>query len=229
MRRPAHRAALQAALVPALAIVLTLVTAIPAVAQLQDYSEVVPPSADTQSGLFTVHRVDDRLLFEIPDDVLGRDMIIMSRFAKAQQGLSNAGANMAGNITVRWERHGDRILVRAVSYQSVAEEDSAVALAVQNSSFPPILHSLAIQARGEGTSVIDVTDLYLGTPRPSRCRATGDRSFPCAVTIATGAGWSGRVPSRSTSRCVWCRPTPPTSRPRARAAGRSRSRSITRW
>ena len=157
-----RRTTLRAASVSTLAIVLTLATAVPALAQMQDYSEAVPASAETQAGLFTVHRIGAQLLFEIPDEVLGRDMIIMSRFAKAQQGLSNAGANMAGNITVRWERHDDRILVRAVSYQNVAEEDSPVALAVQNSSFPPILHSLPIQARGEGTSVIDVTDLYLG-------------------------------------------------------------------
>jgi len=142
--------------------ILVVLTAAPAVAQIQDYGEVVPASAQTQSGLFDVHRVDDKLLFEIPDAVLGRDMIIMSRFAKAQQGVSTAGANMAPNITVRWERHDDRILVRAMSYQNIADDGSAVSLAVQNSSFPPILHSLPIAARGDDTSVIDVTDLYMG-------------------------------------------------------------------
>ncbi|HJO69798.1 MAG TPA: DUF5117 domain-containing protein, partial [Rhodospirillales bacterium] len=142
--------------------ILAVVAAHPALAQMQDYGEVVPASAETQSGLFDVHRVDDKLLFEIPDAVLGRDMIIMSRFAKAQQGVSTAGANMAPNITVRWERREDRILIRAMSYQNVADDGSAVAIAVENSSFPPILHSLPIEARGAGTSVIDVTDLYMG-------------------------------------------------------------------
>ena len=141
---------------------LALAAASPALAQMQDYSDVVPASAETQSGLFDVHRVDDKLLFEIPDAVLGRDMIIMSRFAKTQQGFSTAGANMAPNITVRWERRNDRILIRAMSYQNIADDGSAVAIAVDDSAFPPILHSLAIQARGDGTSVIDVTDLYMG-------------------------------------------------------------------
>ncbi len=141
-------------------------------AQMQDYDEVVPASAETQEGVFTVHRAGDQLLFEIPDAALDRDMIIMSRFARAQQGLSTAGANMTGNITVRWERRGDRILVRAMSYQNIAEDGSAVAIAVEDSAFPPILHSLPIQARGAGTSVIDVTDLYMGdTPTFSLPRA----------------------------------------------------------
>ena len=130
-------------------------------AQMQEYGEVVPDTADSRQGLFTVHRVGDQLLFEIPDEMLERDMIIMSRYAKAQQGLSSAGANMTGNMTVRWERHDDRILVRAMSYQNIADEGSPVAMAVLNSSFPPILHSLPIAARGQGSSVVDVTDLYM--------------------------------------------------------------------
>ena len=130
--------------------------------QPKQYADVVPDSAESQSGLFDVHRVDGKLLFEIPDAVLGRDMIIMSRFAETQQGLGNGGANMTGNITVRWERRDDRILLRALSYQNVAEPGSAVALAVDNSNFPPVLHSLPIEVRGDGTSVVDVTDLYLG-------------------------------------------------------------------
>lgn len=149
--------------------------ALPARAQMQDYATVVPASAESQTGLFTVHRAGDRLLFEIPDGALGRDMIIMSRYARTQDGLADGGSNMAPNIVVRWERRGDRILIRAMSYQKVAEEGSAVALAVANSNFPPVLHALPIAARGEGTSVVDVTDLYLGdTPTfsPSRNQRT---------------------------------------------------------
>jgi len=148
-------------IVSVLAALVVLAAAAPALAQMQSYDEVVPSSAETQRGVFTVHRDGDRLLFEIPDAVLGRDMIIMSRFARAQQGVSTAGANMSGNITVQWQRHDDRILVRAMSYQNRADDGSAVSMAVQDSAFPPILHALPILARGEGSSVIDVTDLYM--------------------------------------------------------------------
>lgn len=147
----------------------------PAVAQQRAYDEVVPDDAVSQAGLFTVHRAGDRLLFEIPDAVLGRDMIVMSRYARTQEGLSQGGANMAPNIVVRWERRGDRILVRALSYQNVAEEGSSLALAVANSNFPPVLFSLPIEARGEGTSVVDVSDVYLGD-NPTFAMPSGQRS-----------------------------------------------------
>ena len=48
------------------------------------YTEVVTPDAETDEGLFTVHRVDDKLLFEIPDSLFGRDMLLISRISGVQ-------------------------------------------------------------------------------------------------------------------------------------------------
>ena len=130
-------------------------------AQERSYSEVVS-GADSQEGLFTVHQIDDRLLFEIPDSIMGRDMAIMSRFAKAQEGLANGGDRMTGNMVVRWERRDDRVYLRGVSHSNTADEGSNVRLAVDNSNFAPILASFAVEASGSGTSVVDVTDMYMG-------------------------------------------------------------------
>ena len=74
------------------AVVLVSLPASPVAAQDAAYHEVVPSSAETARGLFDVHRVDDAILFEIPDDMLGRDMMIMSRFHRVQAGQTNVGA-----------------------------------------------------------------------------------------------------------------------------------------
>lgn len=144
------------------ALVTAMGGAVDATAQIREYGEVVPASATSDTGLFTVHRHDGRLLFEIPDAMLGRDMIIMSRYAAAQHGLADGGAMMAPNIVVRWERRDGRIVLRAQSYATTAKVGSPLALAVAQSNFSPVLASLPIRARGDGTSVIDVTDMYLG-------------------------------------------------------------------
>lgn len=147
-----------------------------AAAQVEDYRAVVPASARTDRGLFDVHRVDDRLLFEIPDSVLGRDMALLSRYAKAQDGLADGGDRMAPNMVVRWERREERVFLRAVSHENAANESSSLHLAVENSNFAPVLSSFPLRGRGDGTSVIDVTDLYLGDapafslPRQQRTR-----------------------------------------------------------
>ena len=69
-------------------------------AQDASYDEVVPESAETDEGMFDVHRVGDQLLFEIPDDLLGREMIVMSRYHRVQEGQGAAGQRMAPNIVV---------------------------------------------------------------------------------------------------------------------------------
>jgi len=142
----------------------------------QPYATVVPAGTQTQRGLFDVHRVGDRLLFEIPDSVLGRDMAVMSRYARTQSGLANGGDRMAPNMVVRWERRDNTVFLRAISHDNTADEGSPLHLAVENSNFAPVLQALPIRARGQGTSVVDVTDLYLGDapafslPRQQRTR-----------------------------------------------------------
>lgn len=133
-----------------------------AFAQQKPYVEVIPAASSSERGLFDVHRVGAKLLFEIPDSLLGRDMIIMSRYAQVQEGFSQVGANMAPNLVVRWERRGDQVYLRATSHETTADSGTARWLAVQHQNFAPVLQSFPLAARGEGTSVVDVTDLYLG-------------------------------------------------------------------
>ncbi|MHB1169089.1 MAG: DUF5118 domain-containing protein, partial [Longimicrobiales bacterium] len=68
-------------LVRSLLPVVCVLLALPASAQTRDYDDVVTSSMRSDAGLFTVHRDGARLLFEIPDSLLGRDMALMSRYA----------------------------------------------------------------------------------------------------------------------------------------------------
>jgi len=147
---------------------LIALIAVPAAAhaQIQDYADVVPASAESREGLFHVHQVEGKLLFEIPDSILDRDMLIMSRYDKTQDGFSQVGQMMAPNLLVRWERRDDRILLRGPSHAITADPRDRVHRAVGSSTFPSVIAALPIQARGGGTSVVDVTDLYLGDHPP---------------------------------------------------------------
>lgn len=129
------------------------------------YAEVVRGlSAD--SGVFTLHRSDEKLLFEIPDSLLGREMLVITRIARVPGDI--AGFVVAGHKVEEqvwtWERRGDAVLLRRHSYQEVAADTTPIAVSVVNNNFPPILASFDIEARGEdGASVvIDVTELYEG-------------------------------------------------------------------
>src|ERR1700749_1813476 len=56
--------------------------------KIRPYKEVVPASARTSRGLFLIHKVEDRWLAEIPDSLLGRDMLVVNRIVRAPGGAT---------------------------------------------------------------------------------------------------------------------------------------------
>ncbi len=62
---------------------------------------------------------------------------------------------------VTWERRDDRVYLRALTHAATADPEDNVSIAVRNQSFAPILDAFDIEAEGQGTVVIDVTDLYM--------------------------------------------------------------------
>jgi len=116
-----------------------------------DYAELVTDEAETHQGLFTVHRVEDKLLFEIPDELLGRDFLLVSRIARVPADLGNgfvAAGHKTGEQVVRWERHDDRVLLRKVSFRNVADDEQPIYRSVVNNNFFPILASFEVAAEG---------------------------------------------------------------------------------
>ncbi|MFO8232728.1 MAG: DUF5117 domain-containing protein [Longimonas sp.] len=128
----------------------------------QDLTEADLRGAEAEEGLFTVYELDDRILFEIPEAMLGRDMAVMSRYAQAQDGLAQGGGRLNQNMVVQWETRGDHIYLRTQSHSTTADEDDNVHLAVQNSNFAPVIARFPVEFTRNGAAVIDVTDLYMG-------------------------------------------------------------------
>ena len=65
------------------------------------YDQVITRAARSDSGLLLVHRVANRLYFEVPDSLLGRDMLMITRIRRAPEDLSpflNAGSSLAEQL-----------------------------------------------------------------------------------------------------------------------------------
>ena len=151
---------------------------------IQPYDDVITDDAETDDGVFTVHRVDDKVFYEIPDAELGREFLWVSQIARTTEGVGYGGQSL-GNLVVKWERHGDQVLLKSVSYAIVAEPDRPIARAVGAANNDTIIEAFDIEAMSEaGAPVIDVTSLF-ETEVPefsarSRLQARGfarDRSF----------------------------------------------------
>ena len=156
---------------------------------MKPYGEVITEEAVTSEGLFTTHMIGQDLFYEIPLVHLDEELLLVTRVAKTADG-SGYGGSKANTSVVRWERVGDRILLRLVSYENYADDDSPMALSVANSNFEPVIHAFDIAAMSLDSAavVVDVTDLFteditlLGLQKSRRTaygvrRVDADRTF----------------------------------------------------
>lgn len=128
---------------------------------IKAYSEVITDEAESDEGLFDVHKIDTDYFYEIPDSLLSREMLLVSRIAETQDEIGYGGEKLNTQV-VRWQKKDDKILLRHVSYENVASDSLPVYEAVRNSNFEPIIASFDVKSLGKDSSgvVIDVTDLY---------------------------------------------------------------------
>jgi hypothetical protein len=124
------------------------------------YERVITKDARSDDGVFTVHRIGDRLFYEIPKAALDKEFLWVSQIAKTTLGVG-WGGQAAGNRVVRWERRGNRILLRNVSYAVVADSRLPIARAVKAANYDAILAAFNIEAFGkDDAAVIEVTRLF---------------------------------------------------------------------
>src|SRR5262245_49998371 len=79
-------------------------------AEPRKYDEVITKDARTSPGVFAVHRIDDRIYFEIPKEGFDRLMLWQAEVAKAPAGVSWGGKSL-GHRVVRWDRRGNKVLL----------------------------------------------------------------------------------------------------------------------
>ncbi len=137
--------------------------------KIKPYSEVITKEAKSDSGLFLVHQVEDKWYYEIPREMLDREMLVVSRRAQTATNIGYGGEKN-NTITVRWQHHNNHIYLRYVSYTNVAADSLPIYEAVRNANFEPIIHGFDIAAfnmneidsttTDTSAVVIEVTDLF---------------------------------------------------------------------
>src|SRR5258708_31100211 len=116
--------------------------------------------ATSKTGVFGVHRIKDRLYYEIPKEQFGREFLWVSQIKSTTIGAGQGG-QAAGNRVVRWERRGDRVFLRSISYEITADATTPIARAVRDANYDPIVMSFNIEALGKNDApVIEVTRLF---------------------------------------------------------------------
>lgn len=139
------------------------------------YNEVITNKAVTRKGMFTVHKVEDRYFFEIPDSVITRDILVVSRIAKSAAGgraqmIGYAGDHINDNV-IRFEKGpNNRLFLKTISYMEISKDttENGMYNSVMNSNLQPISAAFDIKAfhrdsvSKKSSVVIDVTE-YLSS------------------------------------------------------------------
>ena len=138
------------------------------------YSEVITTKAKTDKGLLTTHRIDDKYYFEIPDSILGREILVVNRISRAAAGaragfIGYAGDQISDNVISFEKGPNNKIFLKNVSHQEISRDTSGgMYQSVRNSNLQPIVSSFDIKAAardsisGARGSVIEVTEYLMG-------------------------------------------------------------------
>src|SRR5262245_61298541 len=98
--------------------------------EIKPYDRVITKDAKSDEGVFTIHRVKEKIYYEIPKKELDKEFLWVSQIAKTTLGVGYGGQAM-GNRVVRWERLNNRILLRDVAYDVVADPQETIYIAVR--------------------------------------------------------------------------------------------------
>ncbi|HLJ54544.1 MAG TPA: zinc-dependent metalloprotease [Chthonomonadaceae bacterium] len=172
------------------------------------YAEVITDTAKSEPGVFTVHRIGERVLYEIPENMFNRVMLWSTEIAQVPAN-AGYGGTAVGHKIIRWTRRGNKVYLRLVDTSVRAEGTGAIRTAIAAATLEPIVAAFDVEAEGKDKSaVIDVTRLLnsdttefsvrsrLGGSAvdPTRSYIENVKAFPTNVevrTLYTFAGGGG--------------------------------------
>lgn len=132
------------------------------------YKEIITSKAKTDKGLFTVHQIDQRYFWEIPNSLLGKDILVVNRIAKGATDIRPGGmlgyaGDQIGEVVIQFEKGPDyKLFIKTISYNERSNDSSENGMyrTVRNSNLNPIYASFDIKAFAADSagSVVEVTD-----------------------------------------------------------------------
>ncbi|WP_312078778.1 zinc-dependent metalloprotease [Chryseobacterium sp.] len=134
---------------------------------IKPYKEIITDKAVSDEGVFTVHKIDDKYYFEIPDSVLKKEFLLVTRLTKAaagmRSGMSGYAGDQIGQQVVAFEKGPkDKILLRSISFVDYAKDSTSdMYNSVTRNNVQSIIKSFDVKTYGvnKKTTVIEVTDV----------------------------------------------------------------------
>ena len=145
----------------------------------KDEPEKPAPELKVTAGMVGIAQHEKDWYFDVPDSLLGRRILAVTRFVRHTQGASEYGGEMIASRMIYWEKASNGNLLLRIDPNVIhAEEGDEIDLAVKASSENPIVASLKPEKTASpGCTRVKVTALFEGDNQPFSLSAATKRSY----------------------------------------------------
>ena len=134
------------------------------IAQKKQPIDSIVTEIESSKGMLSTYfdESKQKLFLQFNDTVLEKPLLMVSRYVQLPSSYSayrNAGSKTAEQV-IQFEKQGNRILLKQVSYVNNAEASDPIYQSVVNNHLNPILASFEKENIEEGENLIDVSDFF---------------------------------------------------------------------
>ena len=127
------------------------------------YDQLIKKPGSVREGIFTVRHIEDKWYFEIPDSIIGRYLLAVTRFTGVPQNFGKFSGEAVNQQTIYFEqRDAKNLVLRAYVLSQEADPDSRISKTLKASTVDPIIASFKVIGRNKTTKaqMIEVTPLF---------------------------------------------------------------------
>ena len=128
------------------------------------YHKLVKEGGSKEVGLLTVRHIKDKWYFEVPDSLLGRLILAVTRFTSVPQDFKMLGGEEVNRSCLYFEQYNEKTLfLREYVQSSFAKKDDAIGQSLKQATIDPIVYKFDVIGRNPDNQdqLIEVTRLFL--------------------------------------------------------------------
>src|SRR6187399_107630 len=101
--------------------------------------DFVTANAISKKGMFSIHQVGEKYYFEIPDSLLGRELLLTTWLVKVPGGSPKYGGEVMNTKTISFDKGpGNKIALKIVASVNQSDTVNVISTAIRNANVNPI-------------------------------------------------------------------------------------------
>jgi hypothetical protein len=129
------------------------------------YDKLFKESHETVKGMFTLHKMKGKVYFEIPLNMMEKDMLIASTVTETSDNANGIVGSKGDPIHIFFTKSGENVQLRRVNTDVITDNlNSGIAKAIERSNIGSIMKNMKIEAYSKDSSavVVDMTSFFVG-------------------------------------------------------------------